>query len=223
MKIAIEQSAKEIKGLEKLIPFLKGMPALLFTKENPFGLYKTIQKNKSNAPIKAGQTAPKDIIVPAGPTSFAPGPIIGQLGAVGISAGIDKGKVIVKKDSKVAKAGDIIKAELAGILTRLGIEPLEIGLDITGVFENGEIYSKDVLSVDDAEYIRRFGQAYRWAFNLAIEAGVVNKSTIEFMITKAARQSRAVALEAAICEPEIMPDLLAKAYRQGICLENETK
>ena len=47
MKIALEQAAKEKKGIDKLIAHLKGMPALLFTKENPFSLYKTLQKNKT--------------------------------------------------------------------------------------------------------------------------------------------------------------------------------
>ncbi|MBI2112759.1 50S ribosomal protein L10, partial [Candidatus Woesearchaeota archaeon] len=36
-----------------------------------------LEKNKSNAPAKPGQVAPKDITVKAGATSFAPGPIIG--------------------------------------------------------------------------------------------------------------------------------------------------
>jgi large subunit ribosomal protein L10 len=42
-------------------------------------LYKILQKSKSSAPAKAGQTAPNDIYVKAGKTSFAPGPIIGEL------------------------------------------------------------------------------------------------------------------------------------------------
>src|SRR3989344_765014 len=63
---------------------VKGMPALLFTKDNPFALNVLIERNKSEAPAKAGQTAPRDIVVKAGPTSFAPGPILSELAAVGI-------------------------------------------------------------------------------------------------------------------------------------------
>ena len=78
MRIAFEK-AKEFKpGIENLYEHLTGMPALLFTRDNPFKLYKILQKNKSPAPAKAGQIAPKDIIIPAGLTSFAPGPFAGS-------------------------------------------------------------------------------------------------------------------------------------------------
>jgi len=78
--LALSQSKK--KDLDKLTAKIKGMPALIFTKDNPFALNTLIVKNKSEAPAKAGQTAPRDIVVKAGPTSFAPGPIISELAAV---------------------------------------------------------------------------------------------------------------------------------------------
>ena len=46
LKVALEKSNK--KGMEKLVEHLKGMPALLFTEESPFKLFKTLKKNKSN-------------------------------------------------------------------------------------------------------------------------------------------------------------------------------
>ncbi|MBW2983365.1 50S ribosomal protein L10, partial [Candidatus Woesearchaeota archaeon] len=134
---ALNEAKKD--GISELIPYLKGMPALIFTKESPFKLYGLLKKSKSKAPIKAGQTAPNDIVVPAGPTGFAPGPVIGELGAVGIKAGIDGGKVAIKQDAIVAKEGEEISSRLAGLLTRLGIEPMEIGLNLTAAWENGEI------------------------------------------------------------------------------------
>ncbi|HII72689.1 TPA: 50S ribosomal protein L10 [Candidatus Woesearchaeota archaeon] len=219
MKIALEQAAKEKPGVEKLIPYLKGMPALLFTKENPFSLYKTLSKNKSSAPIKAGQKAPNDIVVPAGPTSFAPGPIIGQLGQAGIAAGIEGGKVAIKKDSKVAKEGDTIKPELASILTRLGIEPMEIGLDLTATFEDGNIFTKDVLAVDEKEYIDNITNGHRWAFNLAMEAGILTKETTTLMITKAFNDAKALAIAQDIYADTVMPMLLAKAHNQMLGLK----
>src|SRR3989338_7572021 len=68
MKLAIEQAKSSRKGIEQLENHLGGMPALIFTKENPFKLSKTLQKNKSPAPAKAGQTAPRDIVVNKGAT-----------------------------------------------------------------------------------------------------------------------------------------------------------
>jgi large subunit ribosomal protein L10 len=221
MAYALKQCAGKKAGVEQLVPQLKGMPALLFTKENPFSLYKTLEKNKSNAPIKGGQVAPKDIVVPAGATSFAPGPIIGQLGQVGIAAGIDQGKVVIKKDSLVAKAGSVVKPELASILTRLGIEPMEIGLDVTAVYENGSIFMKDVLAIDEKKFMENLMQAHQWAFNLAVDAGIMNKDTTEFMICKAFTDSKALAIEQGILADLVVGDVLAKAHSQMIALSCE--
>ena len=143
IKLALEQSKSSKQGIEKLEASLGGMPALIFTKENPFKLSKTLAKSKSPAPAKAGQTAPRDIIVPKGPTPFAPGPIIGELAVVGIKSGVEGGKVAVKEDSVVAKAGEKIKPKVAEILTRLNILPMEVGLGLVAVYENGIIYGRD--------------------------------------------------------------------------------
>jgi large subunit ribosomal protein L10 len=212
--IALKEAGKSKEGVDKLIDNLRGMPALIFTNDNPFSLYKTLDKNKSSAPIKAGQTAPNDIIVPAGPTGFAPGPVIGELGGVGIAAGIDNGKVIIKKDSKVASEGDVITEQLAALLTRLGIEPMEIGLNLTGAYENGTIFDKSVLAIDEQEYIDNITTGHRWAFNLAVEAGVLTAETTELMITKAFNNARGLALETNMFTKDTMPEMIAKAHRQ---------
>ncbi len=185
-------------------------------------LMKTLQKNKSSAPIKTGQEAPEDIIVPAGPTGFAPGPIIGQLGQYKIKAGIDAGKVIIKEDSVAAKEGTIIDEELAGILVRLGIEPMEIGLELTAVYENGEIFEKKILIIDEDEFIGKITDGHRWAFNLAMEAGVYNADTTGLLVTKAHSEARALAISQALYVKELMPEILAKVHNQMLAVQSAT-
>ena len=106
MRIAIEKLKDEKKGIEELEKYFEGMPALIFTNENPFKLSKTLQKSKTKAPAKAGQTAPNDIIINKGPTPFAPGPIISELSAIGLKVGVESGKVAVKEDTVVVKKGE---------------------------------------------------------------------------------------------------------------------
>jgi len=220
-KIAFKNSKKD--GIEKLEPYLKGMPALLFTEDNPFALYSTLKKNKSKAPISAGQTAPNDIVVPAGKTNFSPGPIIGELGAFGIKAGVEDGKIAIKSDSVVAKEGDVVNAKLAGLLQRLGVEPMEIGLDLVAVFENGEIITKDVLDIDEDAYKEQIQSAASMAFNLSINAAIPTEDTIALLIQKAASETRALAREADIITDETIGDLLSKAERQASKLSEVTK
>ncbi len=218
--IALEE-AKGKKGIEELKKHVKGMPALLFTNENPFKLFKVLKKNKSTAPAKAGQTAPSDVEVKAGPTGFAPGPIIGELGALGIKAGINAGKVAIKEDSIVLKEGEIFTAQIAAILTRLKIEPMEIGLDLVATYENGTIFTKKVLNIDEDEFLQNINTAASWAFNLAMESGFPTKDTIELMIMKAFTQAKGLSIESNILTDLTAVDILSKVERQASGLQNQ--
>jgi large subunit ribosomal protein L10 len=223
IKIAIEQAKAEKKGIEELEKHLKGMPALLFSKENPFKLYKTLKKSKSSAPAKAGQAAPRDIVIQAGPTPFAPGPVIGELGAMGIKTAVEGGKIAIQEDTVVVKEGGEIKANVAGMLTRLGIKPMEIGLDLVAVYEDGTIYTKDVLDIDEDKFLAQLQDANRWAFNLAVEAGYFTKDTVELLVPKAFNEAKALALEANIMADAVAEELIAKAEAQGKSLKDEIK
>ncbi|MBW2977834.1 50S ribosomal protein L10 [Candidatus Woesearchaeota archaeon] len=223
MKIAIEKAKEKKKGIEKLEPYLKGMPALIFTKENPFKLNKILVANKSKAPAKAGQVAPSDIVVPAGPTPFAPGPVIGELGAIGIKTKVEGGKIAISEDTVVVKEGEEIKPNVAGLLTRLSIKPMEIGLDLTAAYEEGVIYTSDVLAIDEKAFMEQLNNAATWAFNLAVEAGYFTKDTIELLVPKAFNEAKALALEANIMADAVAEELVAKAEMQAKSLKEETR
>ncbi len=195
LKIAFAQSkkAQELAPLEK---HLEGMPALLFTRENPFTLFKTLKKNQSKAPIKGGQIAPTDLIVPAGPTSFPPGPIIGELGQLGIKGGVENGKVVIKKDAVLAEEGSVVSDKAAAFLTRMGIEPMRIGLRVTAVYENGQVLTSKVLDIDEEKFMRDLQDAALAGRGLSIATGFPTKDTIEALVQKAHYNAAGLALEA---------------------------
>jgi len=215
IKLAIAQVKDKKKGIGDIEKHLLGLPALLFSNENPFKLFALLKKNQSPAPAKPGQTAPFDIIIPAGPTPFAPGPIISEFGAVGIKTGVEGGKVSVKSDSIVAKQGDKIKPKVAELLARLDVKPMKIGLDLVAVYENGIIYGKDVLNIDEEEFAAKLGNCRRWAFNLAIFTAYPTKDTTKHLIGKAFRDARAICVSQGIVADKIIGDLLAKAEMQA--------
>jgi large subunit ribosomal protein L10 len=219
IKVALEESKKE--GITNLIPYLKGMPALILTNENPFKLFKQLERSKSQAPAKGGQVAPKDVLVKAGPTPFAPGPVIGELGAVGIKAGINAGKVEIKADTVIIKAGQTFSPQLAGILARLSIFPMEIGLDLTAACEDGLIYDKSVLSVDEKAFIEKLVTGATWALNLSVEAGIYNKDNIEIFVQNSARNAMNLAVDATIYADLAMEQIVAKAERHANALSAE--
>ena len=220
MRIALKDAEKSKKGIMELEKYLEGMPAMIFTKENPFKLFKLLAKNKSSAPAKPGQKAPRDIVIPKGPTSFAPGPIISELGSIGLKTGVENGKVAVKEDSTVAKKGDEINQKLADVLVKLGIEPMEVGLDLVAVYEDGIIYDKDVLDVDEEEFMNNISQAARQSFNLAMFIEYPNKDTIEHLLGKASRAAKALGLSQEIIDGGIIEELIGKASSEMTSLKN---
>lgn len=188
----------KLENGDKLIENVKGMPALMFTKDNPFALYNIIKKSKTPAAAKPGQIAPRDITVPAGPTPFTPGPVISEFAALGIKAGVEGGKVAVKQDATVVREGQPIEAKLASMLQRLGIEPMEIGLDLSCVYEKGIIYPRSVLDIDEVKFMQNLIGASSEALNVAVDIGYMTKDNVEVFIAKAFREAKAVGEEAKI-------------------------
>jgi large subunit ribosomal protein L10 len=212
---ALAESSDEVKQINK---YVEDQTALLFTNENPFKLFKILDKGKTSAPMKAGGVAPKDIVVEKGPTSFPPGPIVGELTGAGIPAGIEGGKVVIRQTKTVAKKGDVVDAKLASILSRLEIHPMELGLDLRAVYEHGMIYESKILSVDETTYTNNLTLAVQHAFNLSVNSAYPAKATISTLLTKAASQSRNLAINAEVMMPEIIDVLLGKANAQMISI-----
>lgn len=219
MKIAIEESKSVKKGVEELNKYLKGMPALMFTKENPFKLYKMLERNKTNAPAKPGQIAPKDILIKAGATPFAPGPVISELSMIGLKTGVEGGKVAIKEDKVVVKEGEKINDKVASMLLRLGITPMEIGMDLVAAYENGTIFTKDVLAIDEKEFMQRLIAADSEAFNLGVEIKYPAVRILEYLIGKAFNDSKALVLGQNIMCSLVAEDLLSKAEREMLSLK----
>ncbi len=194
-KSLMEFALKEVDkpNIKELESYFKGSPALLFSKESPFKLFSTLKKNKSSAPAKPGQISNKDVKIESGPTSFPPGPIIGELARVGIIAAVEQGKVTIKKSIVIVKDGEKINKEVADILSKLGIEPMEVGLNVLAIYENGEILTRDILDVDEEAYIKNIKQCARWAINLSVEIGYTSKDNIDILIKRAHLDAEALA------------------------------
>jgi len=192
IKIALQQ-LKDKPNMDKVIESMRGMPALIFTKENPFKLSKLLSSNKSKAMAKPGQTAPTDIIIPAGPTQFTPGPIISELAQSGIKTKVEEGKLSVISDVVLVKEGAKITQKQADLLSRFGIEPMEVGLNIVLVYENGLIYPRLVLTIDEEEYINNIRTASMESISLSISVGYITQDTVTLMVKKAYIETKSVA------------------------------
>lgn len=218
LRIAIDEAASEVPGVDQLKDAVDGQCAIVTTDLNPFKLFAKLKATETPAPAKAGQIAPTDIVVPEGPTPFGPGPIIGELQKIGLPAQIMNGKITVKKQTTVVKAGEAIPENVAALLPKLEILPMKVGMEPLAIFEDGVIYSKDVLDIPDDYYSNMFATAAHDALALAVEIAYVTKETAVPLVQKAYREAYALSLEAAIPTKDTIGALFAKADSQMLAL-----
>lgn len=221
IKIVLDES--KLRGIEHLSEKMRGEPGLLFTNENPFKLSIILNESKSMAAAKPGDIAPHDIEIKAGPTSLPVGPAIGELQRLKIPAGVEGDKIVVKKDTVVVKEGQVIEKHMSEVLVKLGVEPMEIGLNLIAAWENGILYSKDILSIPPSKYLDDLKHANSKAFNLAFNINYYTKATTPLFLAKAQRQAMGLAENAGIILPETIPGLFAKAKAQHDALEKKVE
>ena len=221
MNLALEDCNAEKADITGLSDFMEGQPALICTDMNPFKLYKILEDSKTAAPAKAGSVASDDIVVPAGDTGFPPGPFLGELQQIGVNAKIDKGKIVVQKDTVVVEAGEEVPKAVAAALTRMDIKPMEVGMDLKAVYEDGAIFKADVLAIDEEQTIADVQNAFTKAFNLSVFTAFPTDKTISAIIGSAHTKAFNVGIEAAIMNSKTSEMLIGLANAKMLALAGE--
>jgi len=199
---------------------LSGSTIYLFTNLNPFKLVILLEKSKVITTAKAGDIAAFDVIVPAGNTGQPPGPIISQLGAAGLKTRIESGSVYVSKDTLVVKEGEIISERLAAVLSKLGIKPVEAGLSLKTVYDNGTMITEEQLHIDLNEVRKTIQEAHEKAIYLAVNSAYPSSETVKLLLLKAHQDAYRLSLNEEIPTVETIMDILRKAHMQTLSLKN---
>lgn len=215
---ALVQAKKIKKDIANLSQYVDGQIGIIATDINPFRLFQELEATKIPAPASGGELATEDIIIKEGETSFKPGPIVGELQKAGIPAAIESGKVVIKSEKILVKAGETISKEVAPMLTKMGIFPLIVGLDIKGIYEDGLIYPRDTLDIDIEGIKANISLAATQAFNLAFNATIPLAVTIVPLIQKAQSQAFNLMYNANILMPETVKNNIIKAQNQMLAL-----
>jgi large subunit ribosomal protein L10 len=218
LKRAIEKAAGEKKGIEKLVESVDGQCAVVTSDLNPFKLYMQLDATKTKMPAKGGEIAPDDIEIKAGDTPFKPGPIVGDLQKAGLPAAIEQGKVVIKRNKMLVKKGDEISRDVALVLSKLEIHPITVGLDLRAAYEDGMVFGKDVLAVDQDEYMSRLHSAVVGALNLSVFVAFPTRDSIRILLSKAHTDSLNLAVNAGVTNKETVKLMLAKAKAQMLSL-----
>jgi len=211
---------KDKHGIEKLKELLSGSNIFLFTNLNPFKLSLLLEKSRVKTTAKAGDTAAEDIIVPAGNTGLPPGPIISQLGSVGLPTRIEAGSVWISRDTFLAKKGDVIDARLASVLSKLGLKPVEAGLSLRVMYDEGLIMTSEQLRLDLEAIKHDVEEAHASAFNLSLNAAYPVAENATFLVQFAHQSAYNLAINAGIPNRETTADLIRKANMEMISLSS---
>ncbi|HOK27673.1 MAG TPA: 50S ribosomal protein L10, partial [Methanomassiliicoccaceae archaeon] len=107
---------------------------------------------------------------------------------------------------------------LAKILPKLEILPMTIGMDLMGAFEDGVLYSREVLNVPADYYPSLLATAARNAIALGVSIAYPTPQTITPLLVKAYREANAVSMKAAIPTRDNIKLLLAKANAEMLAI-----
>lgn len=224
-KVAIRafEKVKNVAGIDQLSKQLEGQCALMFTNISPFKLNLMFAQNKVFLPAKGGDIATKEITVPAGNTGITPGPVLSEFKVANVPTKIDQGTIWVSKDTVVAKPGDVISVQLASLLSKLNVKPIEAGIAVNFAIAEGLLFKEQDLRINLDEYKAELVKSFQQALALATEAGYVTPETVKPMLVKAQQQARSVAAEAGYVTPETADFVLPRANAKAQAVANKAK
>lgn len=224
-KVAIRafEKVKGVAGIENLSKQLEGQCALMFTNISPFKLNLIFAQNKVFLAAKGGDIATKDIVVPAGNTGITPGPVLSEFKVANVPTKIDQGTIWVSRDTVVAKPGDVISVQLASLLSKLNVKPIEAGIAVNFAVAEGLVFKEQDLRINLEEYRDELVRSFQQALALATEAGYMTPDTVKPLLAKAQQHARSLAAEAGYVTPETADYVLPRANAKAQALAGKAK
>lgn len=219
MQLAIDNA--DVEGIEQIDLDEVKQPAFIFSEKDPFQLYALLQENKTSAAAQGGEEAPNDIEVDEGDTGIGPGPMLGKLQQRGLNVQVDDGSIHVQQAGVIIERGDEITEEDADVLNQLGIEPLEIGLDLRTAAAEGELFTAEELNIDTDQYRADIESAASGAFNLAVNAGYITERTAPTVVQEAVRKARNLSISEGIPTEDTIEEILSSAASNAKGLDSQ--
>ncbi|MHA1812981.1 MAG: 50S ribosomal protein L10, partial [Candidatus Thorarchaeota archaeon] len=137
---------------------------------------------------------------------------------LGIPSRVKGGVIHITEDTVAVKAGEVISNAMAQMLSRLGIEPMELQLKLVAAYTDGTVLTSESLDVDLEELFQQVILGHQYAVNLSINAGYPTSDTIPLIIAKADMEARTLALNIGFFEPDLVREFLAKANAEAFAL-----
>ncbi|KAF5790332.1 putative ribosomal protein L10P [Helianthus annuus] len=177
-----------------LIPLLVGNVGLIFTKGDLKEVREEVAKYKVGAPARVGLVAPVDVVVPPGNTGLDPSQT-SFFQVLNIPTKINKGTVEIITPVELIKKGDKVGSSEAALLAKLGIRPFSYGLVVQTVYDNGSVFSPEVLDLTEDDLIEKFALGVSMVTSLALAIHYPTIAAAPHMLINGYKNLLAVAVE----------------------------
>ncbi|KAF7688646.1 60S acidic ribosomal protein P0 [Silurus meridionalis] len=194
MRKAIRGHLENNPALEKLLPHIRGNVGFVFTKEDLAEVRDLLLENKVPAAARAGAIAPCEVTVPAQNTGLGPEKT-SFFQALGITTKISRGTIEILSDVQLIKPGDKVGASEATLLNMLNISPFSYGLIIQQVYDNGSVYSPEVLDITEDALHKRFLEGVRNIASVCLQIGYPTLASIPHSVINGYKRVLAVTVE----------------------------
>lgn len=201
MRKAIRGHMNNNPDLERLLPHIKGNIGFVFTNGDLIEVRDKLLENKVAAPARAGAIAPVDVIVPAQNTGLGPEKT-SFFQALAIPTKISRGTIEIINDVKLLKPGDKVGASESTLLNMLKISPFTYGLEIEQVYDQGTVFSPEVLDITDDDIRAKFMEGVRNVASVCLQIGYPTVASVPHSIVNGFKNLLAIAAETDITFPE---------------------
>ncbi|GKT34761.1 putative multi-domain containing protein [Aduncisulcus paluster] len=202
MRFVLRKIVKEIPALGQLNKYLKGNVGFVFTDEDPAEIREILTSFRRKAPAKAGTIAPCDVVVEPMSTGLAPNQV-GVLQVLDIPVKVARGAVEITEAVKIITKGDIVGPSEANLLSMIKIEPFFYGLEVCMIYDDGEMYSPDVLDLTDEDYLRAVKTAVTNMTALALGGHIPSELAAPHIFREVFRNILSVVAETEITFPAV--------------------
>ena len=190
---ALRTIITENPSIERLLPHVRGNIGFVFTSADLAEIRNIITANKVAAPARAGALAPKDVFVPGGSTGMEPGKT-SFFQALGIPTKIARGTIEIVSDVKVVTAGTRVGSSEATLLNMLNISPFTYGMTVVQIYDQGNVFTPDILDVSTDELISRFLTGVTTIAALSLALNYPTIASVTHSLVNAYKNALAVAL-----------------------------
>ena len=190
---ALRSIISENPQLERLLPHVRGNIGFVFTSSDLAEVRDLITANKVAAPARAGALAPKDVKVPAGNTGMEPGKT-SFFQALGIPTKIARGTIEIVSDVQVVTAGTRVGSSEATLLNMLNISPFTYGMTVVQIYDQGNVFSPEVLDISTDELVNRFLTGIKTVAAISLALNYPTIASVTHSLVNAYKNLIAIAL-----------------------------